>query len=157
MKKRLPITMSINILFLGLVFIFAVAYTSLAFAMPFGSLRSPGAGFIPRIVGVLAVIISAALLLNDILKGEGGQKEKLAHPMRFIWYLVSFIGYVLIFRPVGYVISTMLFTFVLCKVMGNKIWLCAVIGVCTGVAFYIVFSLLSVPLPMGILSGLKLL
>lgn len=158
MKKKLELRLSANVLFLVLVLIFSVGYTYSAFAIPFGTVRSPGASFIPRIVGVMAVIISAILLAEDLRKKPSGEDaEKAAYPLRVLWFIVAFIGYVLIFQPVGYVISTVLFTFVLCMVMGNKWWVSAAIGLGTGVAFYILFTLLSVPLPLGVLTGLKLL
>lgn len=159
MKNRWPAFCSLNVLFLSLVFLFSVFYTYLSLALPFGTARMPGASFLPRIVGVMAIVLSAGLLIVDVrkaIRGEAETKEKLAYPARFWWFVASFVVYVLIFRPLGYVVSTILFTFVLCMVMKNKLWVSALIAVLTGIAFFIIFSLLSVPLPMGVLTGLKL-
>ena len=160
MKQKLRPILNLNTFFLALVFVFSIGYTSLAFSLPWGSARMPGAGFMPRIVGIAGAVLSAFLLVKDCVKliRQGADKaEKLAHSWRLIWYVGSFIVYALIFRPVGYVLSTIGFTFVLCKVMDNSWWVSALIAVLTGVAFYVVFSLLSVPLPMGVLTGLNLL
>lgn len=160
MKQKLRLVLNLNTFFLGLVFIFAVGYCTLAFSLPWGSARMPGAGFMPRIIGIATACLSMGLLIQDGIKTilHGANKpEKLAHSWRLFWYVGSFIVYALIFRPVGYVLSTVAFTFVLCKVMDNSWFISALIAVLTGIAFYIIFSLLSVPLPMGVLAGLKLL
>lgn len=114
----------------------------------------------PRIVGVMASVLSLILLVQEIAKaskGENDKQEKLAHPLRLLWFTISFVIYVLLFRPLGYVVDTALFTFALCMIMENNWKISIVISIVTGVAFYLVFSLLSVPLPLGILSNLNIL
>lgn len=160
MKEKLRPMLNLNLFFLGLVFAFSVGYTYLAFSLPLGSARMPGAGFMPRIVGIAGAALSAILMIGDgckAIKNGVSKPEKLAHAWRLFWFTGAFIAYVLVFRPLGYVIATILFTFVLCKVMDNSWRVSALIAVLTGIALYVVFSLLAVPLPMGILSGLKLL
>lgn len=157
-KKCLPVC-SLNVFFLALVFAFSVCYTYMAFQLPLGNARMPGAGFLPRFVGGAAALLSAGLLVSDVVKtmhGEAKKPEKLAHPWRLCWFVGSFIAYVLVFRPLGYVLATIVFTFILCKVMDNSLLMSAIIAILTGAAFFVVFSLLSVPLPLGVLTGLKL-
>ena len=58
----------------------------------------------------------------------------------------------MIFEPLGYVLSTVIFAFALSSIMKNRIWVSALIGIGTGVALYFIFNLLAVPLPKGILG-----
>lgn len=160
MKRKLSSILNLSTGFLGLVCAFSVTYTCLAFCVPMGTARMPGAGFMPRIVGVMASVLSLILLVQEIAKaskGENDKQEKLAHPLRLLWFTISFVIYVLLFRPLGYVVDTALFTFALCMIMENNWKISIVISIVTGVAFYLVFSLLSVPLPLGILSNLNIL
>ena len=86
------------------------------------------------------------------LSSPEGQKDD--HPFRVVWYLVVFVIYVLIFKPVGYVISTMLFTATLFLIMNNKWYISIIAGLATGIVFYFLFTMLSIPLPQGILGNL---
>ncbi len=145
--KKIPI----NLVFLPIVFILSVVYTFSSFKLPFGSFRSPGPGFIPRIVGIMASVLSVVIFIQDIKKKD--YKEFDVDNPKAIWLFVAcFIVYTLIFEPVGYVLSTVLFAFALSAIMKNKWWVSIVIGVGTGLAFYVLFSLLAVPLPNGILG-----
>ena len=145
--KKIPL----NLVFLIFVFILSVFYTFNAFKLSFGTFRSPGPGFIPRIVGVATCVVSCGLFISDYLKKSRPEAD-MDYPVKILLFLVCFIGYALIFKPVGYVISTVVFTFLLCLIMGNRIRSAAIISICTGIAFFLVFSLLAVPLPKGILG-----
>ncbi len=150
-----------DVVFLTLVFIISIGYSFKAFDLSWGSVRMPSAGFLPRITGVSASVLSFALIITNIrkiknIKTDERETDAYPHKIRLLWFVASFIVYVLIFRSIGYVISTILFTFILSKVMDNTWLVSAIIGILTGIAFFIIFSLLSVPLPMGILTGLKL-
>lgn len=145
--KKIPI----NLVFTAGLFIVSVVYTIASFKLSFGSSQSPGAGYIPRIAGIFSCIVSAFIFFNDIRTGKRTYFE-LELPARPIMFVVFFIIYALIFEPVGYVISTILFTFALSMVMGNRLRTALIIAVSTGIAFFLVFSLLAVPLPKGILG-----
>lgn len=150
--RKIPI----NIIFILCVFVVSAFYTINAFSLSFGTFRSPGPGFIPRIAGIMAMIISAILLFLDIRKLASGktyeETESIAFPLRPILFILSFVFYAIVFKPLGYVISTIIFTFILCMIMRDKWWLSLIISISTGIAFYVIFSLLAVPLPLGVLG-----
>lgn len=152
-SRKIPI----NIIFVICVFVVSAFYTINAFSLSFGSFKSPGPGFIPRITGILAMLFSIAILIIDARKmaageGEDNSEDSFAFPLRPILFVVSFILYVLIFETLGYVVSTVIFAFILSMIMRNKWWVSAIISISTGVAFFAIFSLLAVPLPLGILG-----
>ena len=103
------------------------------------------------------MLFSIAILIIDARKmaageGEDNSEDSFAFPLRPILFVVSFILYVLIFETLGYVVSTVIFAFILSMIMRNKWWVSAIISISTGVAFFAIFSLLAVPLPLGILG-----
>ena len=147
MNKKL----SFNLIFLAICFMLSVFYSYSAFRLSFESFRSPGPGFIPRIVGVGAAILSAGLFVSDYLKGARNEAE-VDSPLTIFLYLACFCVYAMIFEPLGYVLSTVIFAFALSSIMKNRIWVSALIGIGTGVALYFIFNLLAVPLPKGILG-----
>lgn len=147
MKQKI----SVNLVFLIICFVLSVFYTYFAFGLSFGSFRQPGPGFIPRIVGVLSCLLSAYLFVHDYIKGERNNAE-VDYPLTIILYLVCFCVYAVVFVPVGYVISTCIFAFVLSLIMKNKIWVSLLIGMGTGISLYFIFNLLAVPLPKGLLG-----
>ena len=145
--KKIPV----NLIFLSIVFVLSIVYTFSSFRLPFGSLRSPGPGFIPRIVGISASVLSVVIFVQDILRKDYKQFD-VDKPKSIFLFILCFIVYALIFEPVGYVISTVLFAFALSSIMKNKWWVSLIIGLGTGLAFYLLFTLLAVPLPKGILG-----
>lgn len=147
MKKKIPL----NLVFLVACFILSIFYTYGAFQLSFGSFRSPGPGFIPRIIGISAAVLSLLLFLNDLFKNIRNESD-VDFPLVILLYLICFCVYALIFEPLGYILSTVMFAFALSCIMKNKLWVSALIGIGTGVSLYVIFNLLAVPLPKGILG-----
>ena len=68
--------------------------------------------------------------------------------------VLVFLVYILIFEPVGYLISTAVFLFVVARVLGSRAWLRdTIVSVTTSLAVYYFFNgLLKVGLPKGLLG-----
>lgn len=118
------------------------------------------ASFFPTLVAVIMIICSLSMLVKAIIKPEirkplsASEKKGLLRGVLTI--LVCFL-YVIAFKPVGYIISSMLAVFALMVIFGNRRWgLITVITICFPILLYVAFRFgLRIKLPVGILTFLK--
>ena len=102
----------------GIGFAFALAYLAAAFTIPEGSFSNAAVG-----PAALPIVIGAALAVRGVLRGAPVEKEPEAEgaeelddnpaqsPARFAVVAGLLLGYILLFLPLGYVVSTFLFLF----------------------------------------------
>ncbi len=141
----------------------ALCLTGLAFIygglhLGFGSLSTPGPGFMPIIVGGALFLLSIVLLAQTLIAGS--LQEKLSFwQEKTSWRKVSFVLLSLIFFLVflnylGYIITTSLFLIYLLKFIGKRGWSSSIlVGIVASVASYFVFKAgLEVRLPVGIIN-----
>jgi putative tricarboxylic transport membrane protein len=142
-------------IFNGFLFLLSIAYLSVAQGLAFGSFQAPKAGFMPQLVGWLAVIVSGYLFLQA-LRGKGDAKNvKLDLDWKRLFLLVGvMVLYVLMIKSVGYLLCSILALFATFKIAKVKGWVVpGVISVVASGAFYFIFRvLLSISLPVGILG-----
>jgi putative tricarboxylic transport membrane protein len=144
---------SIVCFFIGLGFIVG------GLEMGLGPLNTPGAGFFPAVIGGIFSILSLALLITASL-GKNDREEK----VRFwkgekSWVKVSLallalVFYLIFLDYLGYILTTVLFLFLLLKFVGKKGW---AVSLCTAVLLslgsYALFrTVLGVPLPRGLIT-----
>lgn len=118
------------------------------------------AAFFPTIVAAVMIVCSLFMLIKAIIKPK--QYEALTPEMKrgylrgLLTILVSFL-YVLAFKPVGYILSSMLAVFALMVIFGNRKWLLmCIITIVFPVLLYVAFRYgLNIKLPVGILTFLK--
>lgn len=118
------------------------------------------AALIPTIVSTIAVVMSVILLIKAIIKPEytepltDQQKRGL---LRGLFAILDCFVYVLLFKPLGYILSSMLAVFAMMLIFGNrKWWLMVLISVVLPILLYFAFhGLLQTNLPTGILTFLK--
>ncbi|MEI7432581.1 MAG: hypothetical protein WCL27_19210, partial [Betaproteobacteria bacterium] len=60
----------VELWFYGGTGLFCCFYLFSALGMPYGSIGEPGPGFLPRILGVLGLLVSAAILLPPLVKKQ---------------------------------------------------------------------------------------
>lgn len=117
----------------------------------------PSEGFFPLLLSIILGVLSLIIILQawmqkkesvEILKILGPKKGK------FILYIVSFIGFGLFFKNIGYSITLAAFMLFILKIVEKQSWkLTIIVAVISIIVSYVVFStFLSVPLPEGILS-----
>jgi putative tricarboxylic transport membrane protein len=139
----------------GFLFSLSTVYLIFAKQLTFGSASYPKGGFVPQVAGWLAVFVSGYLFVQS-LRGKGDSKDvKMETDWgRLALLIISIIIYIIILRPVGYIISTILVLYAVLKIGGVKGWkLPGILSLCTSVVFYLIFNVaLSVPLPTGILG-----
>jgi putative tricarboxylic transport membrane protein len=69
--------------------------------------------------------------------------------------LVAFVAYAYLLEPLGFLVSTFLAVVVLGRLLGARLWQAGAAGVAIAVVLFVVFdTLLSLPLPAGVLGYL---
>ena len=141
----------------------ALCLTGLAFMvgglrLGFGSLHTPGPGFMPMIVGgalsSLSFVLIVLTLMGGPLRGrltfwqENGNWRKIFFAFLSLIFFLVFVNYL------GYLITTSLFLIYLLRFIGKRAWGSSVlVGVIASVASYFVFKVvLEVRLPIGIVN-----
>ena len=121
----------------------------------------PGAGFLPFVVGFLLGIMSLILVAKGTLRRKL-QKEKaeenILPPKKRIFFLyVSLIFfYYLIFKPLGFLISSISFLILILRFAESQPWKKAIwFSMALAAAYYVTFHfVLKIPLPQPFFSFL---
>lgn len=136
-----------------LVSAFYLAYSLTHYKV--GSVRMPKEGFLPMIIGVGGVCVSAFLTVQSWLdRGDAaGVKFEISWVCFGLMIAVSF-AYALLMDTLGYTLSTFLFLIAILKLARAGSWVkVAVISLICAVAFYVLFKVaLGVMLPGGFLG-----
>lgn len=149
MKKRGDIVGSFFGTFIG------VAVMIGAIRLRLGTPSEPQPGFFPFVAGVILVVLCVILLLRAFSgRGEG------ADPFGELWrpaiLAIGLFTYSLLLDSMGYIITTIILSLVVLRVLDTKTWLKLVaISLILSIGTYFLFDrLLDVPLPRGILTGI---
>jgi putative tricarboxylic transport membrane protein len=140
----------------------ALCLTGLAFLcgglrLGFGSLSTPGPGFMPIIVGAALSSLSIILVALTLIAGPSQERvtfwQEKTSWRKVLSGLLSLILYLLFLNPMGYLITTSLFLIYLLRFVGKRRWSSSVlVGLLACVASYFVFKVvLEVRLPAGMI------
>jgi putative tricarboxylic transport membrane protein len=148
MEKKRFITSAILMALAGLTLVEAGR-------LPFGTLRTPQAGFWPLILGVVLTVLSLIHFGKTITRRAEKGSPFWAEPgawKKIGLVVVSLFGFGFLFEPLGYLISVfLLICFLLRIVKPLKWWQVFVVALLSSVLSYLIFgSLLNTPLPSGI-------
>jgi putative tricarboxylic transport membrane protein len=124
-----------------------------ALQVPLGSVRMPGAGFFPLLLGI-ALSLLAILLLGMTAAHPPGEWRRVWPERPEVLYLIaSLAAGVALFERLGFLVTMTAFLAVALKVLGRMSWpSAAVLALVGSVASYLVFSrALLIALPTGIL------
>jgi putative tricarboxylic transport membrane protein len=141
----------------------ALCLTGLAFVcgglhLGFGSLSTPGAGFMPIIVGGALFSLSVALLASTMIAGSLQERvsfwQEKTSWRKVVPALLSLVCYLLFLDYLGYITTTSLFLIYLLKFIGKRRWASSIlVGIVASIASYFVFKAgLEVRLPAGIFN-----
>lgn len=149
-RRRLP---DLIVIAFGLVALF------FASRLPFGSVSQPDSGFFPILICTLIVVFGCVSLATSRstpaaepdaaeaapVEGAGGQLH--------VWSTVAAIAvYTLALNAVGFVICTAVLVVFLLRVIGRVSWKVSLVSGVVGAALsFEVFTLLGLPLPVGLL------
>ena len=153
MKKwRLTGEKVVNLCLL-LVSAFYLAYSLTHYKV--GTVKMPKEGFLPLIIGIGAVCVSAFLTVQSwIDKGDAANVKFEISWIRFGLMIVVSFAYALLMNTLGYTLSTFLFLIAILKLARAGSWVkVAIISLLCAVAFYVLFKVaLGVMLPGGFLG-----
>jgi hypothetical protein len=138
----------------GVFFLLVSVWTCAeALQVPLGSVRMPGAGFFPLLLGVSLGLLSLVLLGASLLVPAGAATSFRPERSTVLYLAASLVAAVVLFERAGFVITMALFAAVAMKILGPMSWLTAAgLGVVGSVVAYLVFGrLLLIALPSGIL------
>lgn len=133
----------------------AVYYEASQFAEASSGL---GAGGFPKFIavclGILGIILAVKSFLQ--LKADGNQDKQVLtrHDLLGAMSLVAaFYFYIVLVKPLGYVVATALFFYLFMTIYGERKWIrMAVISVCFSViAYYLFKNVFYIMLPQGML------
>lgn len=142
------------------LFLVSLGFISGGFHFGFGSWRNPGPGLLSVTFGIVLMVLSTFLLTMTLTKTLGEAETKQFWNKKGSWKPVlyttlSLIAYILILKPIGFILTTFLFVFFLMRFICKKRWF---ISIGTALIFslvsYCLFSyLLGTPLPKGNIYG----
>ncbi|MCS7175452.1 tripartite tricarboxylate transporter TctB family protein [Pseudothermotoga sp.] len=101
--------------------------------------------FFPSVATILLVIFSVALVIHSLLSKEKPKPIVFEKPLRVILFLVSFLVYILLMEPVGFVLSSIIFVFVSCLIISWPIKIkttvySAIFAIATSFSVWYVFA-----------------
>ena len=131
------------------------AYLVAALPLPRGMAARPGAGFFPIIVGVFFCLAAAGFVFETFrgvpLRTSAGRLGRDAH-IRAAATAGALVAFVLLLPWLGYAAVTFVFVTAMLRALGGSWTLALATAVASATGSYYVFAtLLSVPLPKGVL------
>jgi hypothetical protein len=148
--------MNRNVLSLRLIFtlgclLVGIAYLYAASGFSVGQMRRPGVGFVPLLIGSVAVLFSLLELGKCVLSLKTGVEEPLtgAQWLKILAFFAVAAMYVGIVFVAGYLIATFAMLILLTKLFGEKTWVKPLIfsALLAYGSHYLFTDLLLVPLP----------
>jgi hypothetical protein len=123
-----------------------------AAALPFGTIGAPDAGFFPKSLAAILIILGLGL----ILRASFETRERAEFTPRS-WAVplaaVALLMYAALLNKVGFILCTITILFLLMTAYGRLRWVVALaISVPAVIVCYIGFTELGVPLPQGVLT-----
>jgi len=136
--------------------------------LSFGTAEQPGPGFIPTILGLVMIVLSALYLVPQILRGTArgnaggagsGKQEGSGGsiiPRKSLAILVGLALFVLAFKPLGFLLTSISLLFAMFRITGyrNWAWSLGVAVISTAISYLLFVTWLKVPLPDGFLESL---
>jgi hypothetical protein len=128
------------------IFIYAYTYT---FDYPKGGGVMVNIAFFPRFLAVALFILGIPLIIKK--SSEADEDVFITKEVRLISIYLSFIVYTLLLNILGFLIDTFFWVVCMTWIVGERkgwvIFLTAFLG--TGIAYYLFWTVLGVPLPEG--------
>ncbi len=141
----------------SLIFSLVCLYASITYPNLKTDYMQVSASFFPTVVSVIMAAVSLIMLIEAIVKPDIREPlsdtEKKAY-LRGILAIADCIFYVAIFKPVGYIISSILALFAMMVIFGNRKWKAMIItSIAMPIVLYLVFYYaLQTNLPAGVLQ-----
>lgn len=120
--------------------------------------KDVGSGFVPKIVAAAIVVIAFIKLLLTLCDKKQGSASKTDEDTAGGLLTIAALGaYVLLFQPLGFILSTMLYLFVQTTILSNdknrSLVQFGIISIVAPLLIYILFVyVIKMPLPGGLLG-----
>ncbi|MBW1696812.1 MAG: tripartite tricarboxylate transporter TctB family protein [Deltaproteobacteria bacterium] len=128
------------------IFIYVYTYS---FDYPRGGGIMVNIAFFPRFLAALLFILSIPLVVKK--PDQEDERISIAKEAKLISIYLSFIGYTLLLNTLGFLIDTLIWVGYMTWLVGERkgwvIFITAFLG--TGVAYFLFWTILGVPLPEG--------
>ncbi len=144
--------------YIGVVlFSFGLVICAQSFAYPFGSLRSPGAGFFPLFFSLLLMTLAMAIVVHTFIQKSGKVSAVSFFPekgssQRVLCGILSLLAFRYILPRIGLAPTTFLFVFFLGRYLAHYGWKAnGALAVTAAALSYFIFQfLLKIPFPTGV-------
>jgi hypothetical protein len=140
-----------------LLTLLSIGYLYFVWKMDVGNLMEPGPGFMPAVVGGMALTTSVLIFLGSLKRpaeakppsGEASTDGK----RRFAATVAAIAVFIPLFQFLGSILSIFFVVFLINKILGAKGWLQPLLlaSICAVVTYVVFVLALDVPLPRGIL------
>lgn len=126
----------------------------------YGSLNTPGPGFLPSMIGGVLSLLSLLLFIVTLLAPKNRLeieasfwKEKTSWK-KVLFSFLSLIFYLIFLNYLGYIITTFLFSLYLFKFIGRRGWWSSLlVAILASLVSWVIFRVgMEVPLPEGIIK-----
>ena len=138
------------------LFAFGAVTVLLSLSLPLGSLRMPGSGLFPLVLGAFLMSLAAVQIWTERRRApEGGAAAgPRGDAPRVAAFMAVVVGTVALLPAVGYLAASFLLVLGLLRVLGVR-WLVAlaIAAVAAGLARVVFVGLLGIPLPAGLLRA----
>jgi putative tricarboxylic transport membrane protein len=146
------------------LFVFGATTVWASLSLPIGTLRAPGSGFFPLMLGLALTALSAAqgvtVYLEQLRQARAASVPPTAPPSwrlgedtrRVLLFLGSVAVAVALLPLLGYAFASFVLMLALLRILGVASWpLIGAISATTAIACYVVFvRVLGIPLPSGL-------
>jgi hypothetical protein len=137
--------------------LFGALTAGLALQLPLGTLRAPGSGFFPFVLGLMLVALAAAELLRTRLArpkpapaAPAPSPAEEGAARRVVLFMAVVAVSTALLQPIGYVGSSFLLMLGLLKVLGTRWGASTLIAALSAAACHVLFVLwLRIPMPAG--------
>ncbi len=124
-----------------------------------GRASEPKTGFMPFLIGLILIILSAVLLVQSTAEVSKNHRTRASpwsdiHWKRVIFMIILLLAYCILLPILGYLISTFLLMVLSMRVIEPRNWLATMmVGIMTSIISYLIFDVwLQVSFPHGILN-----
>ena len=154
---------STDLAFSGFVLLMAIGYEAMALWMPQGSLKFPGPGYYPALVGIFLIATSLGCVIQALLTRRSVRPitpvgNAAPGPMvgKTVALFGLLLGYGFFLTALGFPIAICLFLLAAIRVFGYRRWtIIILLALGLTIVSYVTFiTWLKVPLPLGVVGDL---
>jgi putative tricarboxylic transport membrane protein len=146
---RKPGDIVVGLCFLAIGIAFAASSVKLKIGVP----TEPQPGFFPFFDGIILIVLSA-LFLFQAWRGKTGDSPAFGKVGGPAIVVLTLILYAATLETLGYIITTVLLSAVVLKVMETKFWVLVLVSLILPAVSYLLFDrLLGVTLPRGLMAA----